>query len=86
MKILKVKQLRDFVTLQKNYFSNNYKVTCENKSKYLRKTTYRFTVPFARNQHGNRRRSYIIPILFNKLPESLFNMNKPGEIKRQLKT
>jgi len=54
LNILTITQLRDYVTVYNNYFSQKFKTVSQSKIQFLRKTTYRYTVPFSRNEYGKR--------------------------------
>ena len=84
-KILKFKQLRDFVVIINNYFENKFKNVIETKIQYFRKTTYRYTVPFVNNEYGKRNRSFYVPTIFNSLSEPLLKLEKINKLKKLLK-
>jgi hypothetical protein len=84
-KLLNVRQLRDFVIISNNYYSENFKNTCPDKTKKFRQSTYRYEVPFAQNEYGKHTRNYTIPKLFNKIPTKLLNITKIGRVKKELR-
>jgi hypothetical protein len=85
LKILKIKQLRDFVVILNSFFDNKFKSVMESKSLYLRRSSYKYTVPFAKNDYGKKNRAYIVPKLFNGLPDCILNITKLNELKNKLR-
>jgi hypothetical protein len=83
-KIMKVRQLRDCVIILNNYFKAEHKIHSDIKQMYFRETTYRYDVPFARNQYGKRTRKHKIPTIFNEIPAELLQLKKIKEVKKRL--
>ena len=83
--ILKIRQLRNSVIIYNNYFSPNFKQVSQHKSERFRPSTYKYNVPFAPNEYGKRIRNVVIPNLFNKLPNKMFNINSISRLKKELK-
>ena len=83
--ILNIKQLTSFVCICNNFFTMKFKAVTPAKSAVFRKTTYRYDVPKFNNEYGKRTRDYIIPVIFNKLPNYILATDKLGRLKRELK-
>jgi hypothetical protein len=83
--ILNVRQLRDFIISCNNYFNPKYKQVSVMKSDLLRKTSYRYNVPFAQNEYGKRTRNFVVPTLFNKLPFEMLHLQGIKKMKKELK-
>src|SRR5207253_642060 len=85
IKILNIRQLRGYIIILNNFFAKKHKVVLETKATLLIKTTYRYSVPFVRNEYGKHTQNYYISKLFNTIPESLLSLTKIGPLKKQLK-
>ena len=86
MKILKIKQLRDFIVITNNFFHSKFTIKSALKSDYFRKTTVKFQTPEWRNEYGKRNREYYVPSILNSLSPRFADIDKIGILKKELKT
>ena len=84
-KILKIKQLRDYVVTVNNYYSDRFKPVNKEKAQILRKSTYRYEMSHPNNEYGKRKRDYFIPSIFNKIPEHLWHLPTISKVKKEMK-
>ena len=84
MKILKIKQLRDYTVVVNNFNSSKFKTKSTAKSNYFRKSTVKFKTPEWRNDYGKRNREYYVPSIFNTLPAKFENINNITILKKEL--
>ena len=83
--ILNIKQLRDYITVCENYYSQNFKHITKDKAQMLRNSTYRYDVPLLKNDYGKQNRNFLVPSLFNKLPYELLNITGMTRVKKEIK-
>lgn len=78
--ILKIRELKEFIIITKNYYNNTHKILPLNADK-LREGKRKFNMPIWNNSYGKRRKSWYIPSIFNKLTTELLNHTNLNELK-----
>jgi hypothetical protein len=86
MNILKVKQLKEYVIITKNYFDLSNTLAQNRASNKLRNTTVQLYVPTWKNNYGKTIARYYLPKIFNKIPINLQNLKTYGKVKKEIKT
>lgn len=84
-KILKIRQMRDYMVVIRNYYVNKFKNCNKDKKSKLRAQSQSFEIPRWRNKYGQRNKRWYIPTIFNKLPKTALNYQNLNELKVNLK-
>jgi hypothetical protein len=83
-KILKFKELRNFIVVTRNYFCNKYKTYTNTALTRMRGNKERYKLPNWTNVYGKRRKEWYVPKVFNELPENMLNFLSLDELKKEL--
>jgi hypothetical protein len=83
--ILKIRELRDYITVIGNYYDNKYKIVSRNVQR-MRITKGMYEVPRFKNSYGKRRKLWIVPTLYNMIDPYKLNNCTFTEFKKHYKT
>jgi hypothetical protein len=83
-KIFKINELRDYIIMTKNYYSNQYKTKTKNTDR-IRLNKRKFELPLWNNVYGKRRKEWYIPYIFNNLKDNMLNYQSLKEFKDEIK-
>jgi hypothetical protein len=86
MKILKIRQLKEYVVIIKNYFELSNKIATTRADNKLRNTTVTLKTPSWKNNYGKLLTKFYAPNIFNKIPLKLQKLETYGAVKREIKT
>lgn len=84
-KILKIIELRDYIIITTNYYSNKFKNCNLNRKGRLRNNKPTYEIPRWNNKYGQRNKGWYIPNIFNKVPKNMLNFTTVKELKLKLK-
>jgi hypothetical protein len=80
--ILKIQKLHAYVLLLKNFFKFKNKREEQIETKSYNTKNFAFKPILTKNKYGEKLENYVIPRLFNKLPEEFWNVKSFGELKK----
>lgn len=82
--ILPINELFQYKTIISNYYNEKYKKNEKGHDYKLRRSQqYRVNIPT--NSYESKTDEFLIPTIFNKLPENLLNISKIGKAKKEIK-
>ena len=82
---LPASQLYEYVIIINNFFSCLYKTPVQHEQMTRQITTGQLKIPSFKNEYGKRTRDFIIPYIFNKMPNEIRQLTTYGQIKKQTK-
>ena len=83
--LLPASKLYRYTIIIKNYFNDEHKHKINHPTSTRLVTRQQLKVPSFTNENGKRTLKYIIPVIFNQLPDSVKQLNSFKEIKREIK-
>lgn len=85
-KVLPVEYLYTELMVTNHYYDSKYKINSTRVHEGRSTATYkRFIEPTFNNNHGKRELCFTIPLIFNQLPETMFNIEGIGKVKARVR-